>query len=281
MGHHYVPARYLAGFTRDDRLWAFHKAAGRPFKTQPDSIANERQLYSEELENQLNNDIEQPANLVLEKIRLRQRLDANDQEALARYMVIMLKRVPTARARVLEMTPGVADEVTDELIRDLHALKGRSAISDAKYTAMLAEAARVREKLKVDQSSATWWGTLAPKESDRVADGMLKMNWAMVIDPSGQVLTCDNPVYFFPWAGISRPESELIFPIDQHTVLLGTHEQFATCSYIEGKAVALREMNRRMIGNADRHIFAADSFGWVPKAIKNGGGPRIRLRVNG
>lgn len=120
-----------------------------------------------------------------------------------------------------------------------------------------------------------------PKESDLVAEGMLKMNWALVLDPSGQVLTCDNPGYFFPWAGIGRSESELVFPIDQHTVLLGTHEAFPTFSYIEGKAIALREMNRRTIGNAKRYVFAANFFDWVPKAIKNGGGPRIRLRVKG
>lgn len=105
------------------------------------------------------------------------------------------------------------------------------------------------------------------------------MNWALLMDPNGDVLTSDNPVYFFPWAGIGRSESELVFPVDRHTALLATHERFPTGTYFKGKGVALREINRRTVGNAERRIIAASKFDWLPRLVENGGGPRTFLRV--
>lgn len=281
MGHHYVPIRYLSGFARNSRLSVFEKPLGRVFRSQPSSIANEKGLYTEELESQLNNQIEQPANWVLDKISKRGKLDRAEQEALALYIVTMWKRVPNARSRVMGSVPEVVDEVTDELIRDINNLKAQDEITDERREWLLSEAARVREKLKIEPPPQTWWQTIVPEQSVKIAEVMLRMNWAFITDATGNVLTSDNPVYFFPWAGIGRAESELVFPVDQSTVLLATHEAFPTCTYFTGKGIALREINRRIVGNAERQVFASSSFDWVPKLIRNGGGPRTRLRVRG
>ena len=95
------------------------------------------------------------------------------------------------------------------------------------------------------------------------------------------VLTSDNPVYFFPWAGLSRPESELIFPIDQYTAMLATNESFPTATYFNGNGVALREINRRTMTNTNRHLITSQPLDWIPKLIANGDGPRRWLRVLG
>lgn len=281
MGHHYVPVRYLSGFTRGDRLWVFEKPSGRVFKSQPDAIANERELYTNELEGRLNTTIEQPANFVLAKIGKREPLDQRDRESLAVYVVSMWKRGRVGRTRVMDLVPETVDEITNNLEGDLHELKGRLALSNDRYFNLLSQTGHAREKLKANPPPETWWDFLDPSKSREVVDVLLQMNWAFLTDPRGEVLTSDNPVYFFPWAGIGRPESELVFPIDRHTAMLATHERFATCTYFLGKGVALREINRRTVGNADRHVIAAERLDWPSKVILNGGGPSKRLRVLG
>ena len=146
---------------------------------------------------------------------------------------------------------------------------------------MLAQTVKAREKLMANPPIETWWRLLDPSTSRNVVNVLLRMSWAFLIDPRGEVLTSDNPVYFFPWAGIGRPESELVFPIDQHTAMLATNESFPTGTYFDGSGVSLREINRRTMTNTDRHLIASQPLDWVPKLIANGDGPRRWLRVLG
>jgi hypothetical protein len=279
MGHHFVPIYYLSGFTRDERLWVYDKATRKAFKSQPDAIANERELYTEELEGWLNNSIEQPANRVLAKIRRRDSLSAEDREALAAYIVTLLKRGPVGRARVMEKIPDTVKEITDNLEKEIHELKGREVLTNERYFNLLAQTVKAREKLIANPPIETWWGLLDPSTSRNIVTVLLRMSWAFLIDPRGEVLTSDNPVYFFPWAGIGRPESELIFPIDQYTAMLATNESFPTGTYFDGNGVSLREINRRTMTNTDRHLIASQPLDWIPKLIANGDGPRRWLRV--
>ena len=281
MGHHFVPIYYLSGFTRDERLWVYDKATRKAFKSQPDAIANERGLYTEELEGLLNNGIEQPANRVLGKVRRREPLSVDDREALAVYIVTLWRRGPVGRARVMEQIPDTVREITDDLERQIHELKGREILTNERYFNLLSQTVKARQKLMTNPPIETWWGLLEPSTSRNVVNALLTMNWAFLSDPRGEVLTSDNPVYFFPWAGLSRPESELIFPIDQHTAMLATNESFPTGTYFNGNGVALREINRRTMTNTDRHLIASQPLDWIPKLIANGDGPRRRLRVLG
>lgn len=281
MGHHFVPIYYLSGFTRDERLWVYDKATRRAFKSQPEAIANERNLYTEDLEGLLNNSIEQPANRVLDKIRRRESLSANDRGALAVYIVTLWKRGPVGRARVMEKIPETVKEITDDLEKDIHELRVRDILNSDRYLNLLSQTVKARQKLMANPPIETWWGLLEPSTSRNVVDVLLKMNWAFLIDPRGEVLTSDNPVYFFPWAGLSRPESELIFPVDQYTAMLATNESFPTGTYFDGNGVALREINRRTMTNTDRHLITSQPLDWIPKLIANGDGPRRWLRVLG
>lgn len=281
MGHHFVPIYYLSGFTRDERLWVYDKATRKAFKSQPEAIANERNLYTEELEALLNNSIEQPANRALGKIRMRESLSVDDREALAVYIVTLWKRGPIGRSRVMEKIPKTVNEITDDLEKQIHELKGREILTNERYFNLLSQTVKARQKLMADPPIETWWGLLEPSTSRNVVDVLLTMNWAFLIDPRGEVLTSDNPVYFFPWAGLSRPESELIFPIDQYTAMLATNESFPTGTYFNGNGVALREINRRTMTNTDRHLISSQALDWIPKLIANGDGPRRWLRVLG
>ena len=83
MGHHYLPQFYLRGFADGNTVWVHDRLERRSFPSQPKSIANENKLYSDEIEQHLANDVEDPAKPATEALRNSQALDSNQRSALA------------------------------------------------------------------------------------------------------------------------------------------------------------------------------------------------------
>ena len=116
MGHHYVPQKYLRGFTDSscpDALWQFDKKT-LSYSVQPVSIAKiaqQRSFYDADTERLLNELVERPGNRVLDKLRSGD-LSLEDEERahLSVYIATMLKRVPHHRAKGEAMAPGVLTE---------------------------------------------------------------------------------------------------------------------------------------------------------------------------
>lgn len=209
MGDHYVPQYYLRGFAEDDRLWAYDREECRKFETQPKSIANETGMYGEDLEAILANEVEHPAKPAIEKVRARQRLDADDREALARYIAMLWKRVPRGRERVAEGMPEVAEDLRRRytaafatVAAENPSLADRAALRTKELHAAL-------DKCLVDPSPV--WRDVLRKEhtSTNLVEALLRMNWRFLCSDRLQFLTCDNPVFFFESEGIGKPESEL------------------------------------------------------------------------
>lgn len=121
MGHHYLPQYYLKGFseTVDNMLWAYEKGSGKKFNTQIKSLANINDFYSHETEQYLANDIEGPANEVLDKIRGRHLINDDDKNTFAKYMAVMWKRVPRGKEDLKKMAPRIADGIAKKLSSDL------------------------------------------------------------------------------------------------------------------------------------------------------------------
>ena len=71
MGHHYLPKHYLLGFADGVKLWGHDVTAARLFPTQVKSVANETEMYTEELESHLANVVEGPAQGVIDRVRKR------------------------------------------------------------------------------------------------------------------------------------------------------------------------------------------------------------------
>ena len=82
MGHHYLPQHYLLGFASGKKLWGHDLIEGRSFPTQVKSVANETEMYTEELESHLANVVEGPAQDVIDRIRNRIPLRTGDRELL-------------------------------------------------------------------------------------------------------------------------------------------------------------------------------------------------------
>lgn len=83
MGDHYVPQRFLRAFAEDDRVWIFDKLGKvTSTRTHVKNVAQETGLYPPELERWLTSAVEEPANLVLTRLRLGHSLRAEDRKPL-------------------------------------------------------------------------------------------------------------------------------------------------------------------------------------------------------
>src|SRR5687767_3161923 len=110
MGHHYVPQKYLRGFaeTRNlDAIWMYDKRLRQFTNPGIKSVAQESGFYNNDVEQQLNELVEKPANTVLDKLRNQDRITETDRIHLGVYIATMLKRVPKRRTEAYSMIPSV------------------------------------------------------------------------------------------------------------------------------------------------------------------------------
>jgi hypothetical protein len=279
MGKHYLPQAYLKGFENDERLWAYDRVEERSFRSQAKSVANETNMYSDELEGVLAARIEDPAKLAIDKARARQSIDEDDRRALATYAVCLWKRVPGARVRVAAALPEVGENVRNELHRQLE-----TELAAKPHLAELAASRRAEinhyvERYVNERADEIWQLTLQEGQSAAVIDAMLAMDWRFLISTDEQFLTCDNPVYFHRHEGIGNAESELTIPLSSGVALWATRQrQVNPAQYLVASRQAVLEINRRTAASATRYVFAASDSPWILPFVCKTGHRLTRLR---
>lgn len=263
MGHHYIPKYYLSGFTSGTTIWAHDRLERRSFASQPKSVANETDMYPNGVEEYLGSSVEDPAKNAIEKIRQFQEITELDRKAIARYIVSLWKRVPAGRERVAALIPEVAVSVRN----DIHAELTKAALSYP-HLADRAEARKVEidqviEKYKVDKPSKIWNQSLAKEETEDLHEILLSMNWRFLHTENKQLLTSDNPVFFFRQEGIGAPNSELTLPFSSNVALWANRNPSNTSAYLQAAPAAIRELNRRVVSNATRFVYSAKDERWI------------------
>ncbi len=266
MHNHYVPQHYLRGFCSNSNgdIWVYDKKEGRLFSANVIRIANICGFYSEDIEKYLADDIEGPANHVLDKIRKRERLDTNDKEALSRYISVMWKRVPQSKNRLKERAPKVAGEVQERVHSTLDRIAEKDPSKRDFVESRKAEADEILSRLSQDPPAEVWHRTIPVDSTPRMVEAMATMTWTfLTFDEKPAFLTCDNPVFFFSGLGIGRSESELSFPICSNIMLWGTRRTNLPEGYFPTKMVIVKEMTRRIASITTRFAFHSKKEDWI------------------
>lgn len=278
MGHHFLPQFYLRGFAIADSLWVHDRERATSFRSQPKAVANENQMYTEELEQVFANLVEQPAKSAIEKIRALQPLEASERFALARYVVALWKRVPKARSRVALNLPSAAAEVQAELEEQLR----QAAQADPAFAPRAAVlSVQVREFLAGYLPGAAidlWHKILSPDQNQAVVESLLSMEWRFLVTPTANhFLTSDNPVFFFEHEGIGNPASELTLPFAANVALWANRRMTGGPAYQTTRRAAVMEINRRTAYNATRFAYSARAEPWILPFVLKQSPPRSRL----
>lgn len=263
MGHHYVPQFYLKGFTDGNSIWVHDRAESRSFKSQPKAVANEKKLYTEELESQLANEIEYPAIPAIQKVRERRLLIEADRLVLAKYLIALWKRVPEGRLRYEENIPEVAATIQSEIHHQLSATADVNPSLIHLAQTRKEEVTKILERYISEKPPGIWQQSLMKDSSVNVVASMLSMNWRFLCTDRLQFLTCDNPVFFFNHEGIGNTTSELIVPLSSSVTLWANRRFTNGPTYVSAQPTAVREVNRRMATNATRFVYSKSTEAWI------------------
>ncbi len=271
MGHHYLPQYYLKGFTEtvDNMLWAYEKGTGKKFNTQIKSLANITDFYSQETEQYLANDIEGPANAVLDKIRSRDLINADDKNTFAEYMAVMWKRVPRAKEDLKKMAPRIANGIAEKLSSDLDHIIAKEPQKAKFIEKRRREIDDILSIFAVNPPKDIWLENMPPERTPRIVEAIKAMTWSFwEFNQRPVFLTCDNPLFYFTGMGVGKPDSEISFPISSHIVLWATWRVDLPRKFIKASTQIVKEFNRRTVDNASRYIFHSRDEKWIVPFIK-------------
>jgi len=272
VGCHYVPQKYLLGFTGSsspDALWQFDKKT-LSFSEQPVSIkriAQQRSFYDADTERQLNELVEGPGNRVLDKLRSGD-FSLRDEErvALSVYIATMLKRVPHHRAKGEAMAPGILRKVTSELREQIRAYADAGDLSTETAEARLAETDAAEAKLAVELPDNVRKEIRSPWPTGEMIDCVYGMHWRFVCaDGDDYFLVTDNPAFFFECYGIATENSELTFPVSHSLAIFGSWTPIANGKRISRRTQFVKEANRRLISYAVRFVYSRGKDNWICK----------------
>ena len=270
MGDHYIPQYYLKGFASsgNDMVWVYEKGGLLKFQSQIKNIAHETDYYSPEVERYLANEIEDPANSVIKKIRDRKQLTQSEKEKLAIYMVVMLKRVPQSKIRMKKMAPAVAQSLQQKWDKEISKLILENPSQTDLFEKRRAEIKANLNKYSKNLPKDFWLELIPPERTPNIVKVIPKMTWLfLTCETFPAFLTCDNPVFYFQGIGVGKLESEITFPISSNIVLWATWRSGIQEGYSQIKNQAIKEINRRTATNATRFIYHAKDEDWIPRFI--------------
>lgn len=250
MGKHYIPQFLLSGFTEEGRLFVFDKVRAQWFASQPKSIANEGDLWPDETENFVTENIENPAQHAIEQLRGRHQLTAPDRHALARYIAFLWKRVPANREQFLNALP----EVGERIRRDLNqTLKVEQRVIANKHI----------DKLIAERPAALWQASIQAGFRRDVPGAIVGMQWQVIHADEPSFFASDNPVFFFRTDGIGRSTSELTLPFSSRAALVGRYALGDRPLHVSAQSSQVKEINRRTVSKATRFVFAQTKQPWM------------------
>lgn len=267
MGSHYVSQEHLRGFQIPDRpgfIWMYDRQADAWSEAAIAKVAQRPGYYAPKVEKALADYVERPGHRALNLLREGHAVEGDDRAALAVYMAVAYSRVPKQARKKIEMAPEYLPGTLHRLRSEIEALGPQ--IGATRLSELLAQ---------IDRVGANYEGGLPPQLvqelqhphiSEKAARSILEMTWRLVpAVRSHSFVTTDNPLFFFPSLGVGNADSEITFPLSRDLVLVGCRRgpPGGLLAVPKPTPFLLREVNRRMVSEADRFIFSPHPHTWV------------------
>ncbi len=283
MGNHYVPQYYLKGFQTSATpgcIWAVRDGR-EPFLVSVSNIAQENRLYSPDLEQQLANEVEGPANEVILRIQNQQPLTPEQKLVLSRYLELIWRRVPAQREWAKRKYPEISQPIYERIeLALLEKLESASPAMKPNYQRSLSKLDELRRSDEEGDEHANeiWLQTLSLDVTPRSAEALSKMRWCFMVAPrNSYYITSDNPFYFFQSMGIGRVGSEVSFPVTQGVALWATWRNGLDGDYHQAPSQFVKEVNRRTARACTSLLLSPRSEDWIVDLANK---PRESIRVH-
>jgi len=270
MGHHYIPRKYLEAFATAECptcVWQFD-TKHLVFSNNPASIkkvAQQRAFYDPETERQLNELVERPANVIIDRLRGGGRLKPDDRRALAIYMATMMYRVPRKRHRAYDAIPEALADTIARFKEIVSAAHENNAIDDGVAERRMLEADAIHARFLAEVPEEVVEQIQQPWPTAGLVQHISGMNWYLhgSTGPS-YFVTSDNPMFTFDCYGVANPESEFTFPLAPDLALFGTRHAVKRKKVLDTSQALVKEANRRIISAAYRFVYTHVAADWIP-----------------
>lgn len=274
MGKHYVPQAHLRRFQIEDApgfVWMFDKQTKCFAKASISKVAQERDFYSTEVEFALNEEVERPGNVVLEKLIRGGSLENRERTQLSLYLMIMATRGPRRRKKASELVPEALGEVVNEVREYLEVYSRGNGETAELAKRRLEELSTVHAKFTEQIPDNISEMIRTPFSSERTVESIHNMMWHIVrTTTSMPFVTCDTPAHIFDCYGVGTLNSEFTFPISKEVALIGEHQHPFGVVFETAKPQLVKEINRRVLSHAERFVFSASRETWIEQvALKN------------
>jgi len=251
-------------------IWLFDKQGDSPRLAPIDKVAQSKGYYDDDVESELANAVEAPANLVIQLLRDDQAISIEQRRQLAVYIGVMLMRVPYRRAKAYELAPQTVQETIAEFREQILHIAATTDIAPEIVSRRLAEIEAFERKHRHDPPQSVHDQIRRPWPTKPMLDALFDMTWRL-LKTEGPIhyMTSDNPAHFFEAYGLATEHAELVFPISTALVLHGCW-QHADHPMVYGTARQrfVKEVNRRVASTTKRLAFYSESVGWIQPLLQ-------------
>lgn len=274
--HHLVPQYYLRGFTtrsNANQIWVYEKSGREPYLTNIRNVAVETHFYSvtdatgvmdPSREIELNEEVERPANPIVDKIRARQPITLDEKLVLAEYMSVLLKRGNKTRDRLIRNAPDNADRVWAKVSQEIDEAIAEDPSRTEHFEEMRRQGEMIVEEFKRKPSKQA---LLAPI-STSLAVWLGLMTWKfLTFDKGIPFLTSDSPIIYTESLGLRNADTEVIWPISSTVALWTMKGVSEPDGYLATTEQVVREINRMTVRSAYRSVLSPISAVWIRNMV--------------
>lgn len=225
-------------------IWCYSKQSGQGSRIYRQTIASAtvvRSVWTEETEERLNKDVEQPAAAGLAQLvdTLEPQLARSERKAVARYLMSLFRR----GWQELAAQP---ERVEPEVRRVVEMIDADSDLST-----------RTKQDIKAALEEQSKRPPLAPLPIDEVSDVLAAMRWTVLWSAKPSFATGDSPVQMVPHVLVDR-ECEVSLPLSPTQALVcdwGNPQPWTAAR--RATAAEILAVNRRTALGADSFIYFA------------------------
>lgn len=284
--HHYLPQAYLAAFTRtgskDDQFFVLNVHSGRPFSTSPINVAVERDFNRVDIEGRSIDAIEQALSPFEEQavMAIRNVIESekfpNEEDCnwilnllglIAVHNPQLRKSFNRSREQLIHCIGDLL--VSDKKIWEHHVKKAREFVENINNDVSFDNMKQFIEERKYRLEFSPEGNLRVEFHAfDKLLPILGQRTWSVLVAPNdGPEFICSDHPVTLVWksgkvgpVGYGLKETEVFFPLGRNIGFYGVFETpLKPAVKLKPDHVAM--MNRRVILNAERHVFSAlESF---------------------